>query len=106
MGRRILETRGEELFVKWHGAIPSWIDAEGEFSAPDEEMAERTAPTRAACRCRPAGLCGVGLRERCHRHRRRKHGWAGDGGAAAVIRGWKRHEPNPSLLCTAAVVGR
>ena len=38
---RILEMRGEELFVKWHGAIPSWIDAEGEFSAPDEEKLVR-----------------------------------------------------------------
>ena len=33
--------RGEELLVKWHGAIPSWIDAEGEFSAPDEEKLVR-----------------------------------------------------------------
>ena len=33
--------RGEELCVKWHGAIPSWIDAEGEFSAPDEEKLVR-----------------------------------------------------------------
>ena len=38
---RILEMRGEELLVKWHGTIPSWIDAEGEFSAPDEEKLVR-----------------------------------------------------------------
>jgi len=38
---RILEMRGEELCVKWHGAIPSWIYAEGEFSAPDEEKRVR-----------------------------------------------------------------
>ena len=38
---RILEMRGQELLVKWHGAVPSWIDAEGEFSAPDEEKLVR-----------------------------------------------------------------
>ena len=38
---QILEMRGDELFIKWHGAIPSWIDAEGEFSAPDEEKLVR-----------------------------------------------------------------
>ena len=31
----------QQLRVKWHGAIPSWIDAEGEFSAPDEEKLVR-----------------------------------------------------------------
>ena len=30
-----------QVAVSWHGAIPSWIDAEGEFSAPDEEKRVR-----------------------------------------------------------------
>ena len=37
----IVEMRGEELLVSWHGATPSWINCKGEFSAPHDERRVR-----------------------------------------------------------------
>ena len=38
---RIVEMRGEELLISWHGASPSWINCKGEFSAPHDERRVR-----------------------------------------------------------------
>ena len=39
--RTVVEMRAGELLVSWHGAIPSWINCKGEFSAPHDERRVR-----------------------------------------------------------------